>query len=215
MTTTTSNMQLILPDVSTTLGPAWAQILNTAFGRVDLHDHSTGNGAKVTPAGLDITDELDLQNNDLLRAYSVALSNQSGVATGKLGTLQRFGSNLYWVNAAGNAVQITNGSSVVSAGSGVLSVDVPGAYPYTVVTGDAQSVLIIDTSAARTINLPAATNLLTVYLKDGVGTASTNPITVVPDGTDTIDAANDDYIINSDFSVKGFISDGVAGWYVI
>lgn len=46
--TTTPNMNLVLPDVSATLGPAWATALNTLLALVDLHDHTTGNGVALT-----------------------------------------------------------------------------------------------------------------------------------------------------------------------
>ena len=51
---TTPNMTLDLPVVSTTPGPTWATAVNEAFDTVDTHDHSTGNGVKITPTGLNI-----------------------------------------------------------------------------------------------------------------------------------------------------------------
>jgi hypothetical protein len=215
MTTTTTNMNLELPDVSSTLGPAWAQILNEALQTVDEHDHSTGNGVKITPSGLNINSDLDIQDNDILRVLTMQLKNQNSADTTKAGTVQRVGTNLYWVNSAGTAVQITNGSSVVSTGSGVLSVSVPGAYPYAVLTSDAQAVLLIDSSAARTLTLPAATNIMTVYVKDALGSAGSNTITITPDGTDAIDGVNTSYTLQSNYGCVGFISDGSSNWYVI
>lgn len=41
-------MNLVLPDVSATFGPAWASMLNTLLALVDLHDHSSGNGVALT-----------------------------------------------------------------------------------------------------------------------------------------------------------------------
>jgi hypothetical protein len=56
---------------------------------------------------------------------------------------------------------------------------------------------------------------MTVYIKDSVGLCDLNPITVTPNGTDTIEGVNGTYLINSAFGVVGFISDGIAGWYAI
>lgn len=215
MTTTTSNMQLVLADVSVTTGPQWAQILNTALGRVDLHDHSSGNGVQITPTGININAALDFNSYDLLDALSVSLSSQAFATTTKTGSLQRIGTNLWWVNSSGVAVQITSGSSVVSTGSGALTASVPSIYPYSVVAGDAQKVLLVDTSAARTLNLPAATTSMFVEIKDYAGSAQTNNISVVPNGTDTIDGANSTFIINENYGARGFISNGVSAWYVI
>ena len=208
-------MNIVLATVEVTQGPTWAQILNTAYGVIDLHDHSSGNGVQITPSGLNINDEFDLQGNDLLRALTVALTAAGAADTAKTGTLQRVGTNLYWVNSGGVAVQITNGSSIVSLGSGVLSVSSPGAYPYSVTTGDAQSVLLIDSSVARTVNLPAATNAMTVYIKDSFGSATANPVSIAPNGTDTIEGVSAAFSLNASYSSIGLISDGVAGWYVI
>ena len=213
--TTTDNMQLVLATVSETLGPEWAQMLNTIFGRLDLHDHSEGNGAKVTPAGMEINATLDLKANILARALLIALEGKASADTAQTGSLQRIGSNLWWINAAGVAVQITSGTSVVSTGSGALRVSVPGAYPYTVVTGDDMKVIAVDTSSARTVTLPAASNAMAVWIKDAAGSASTNNITVEPDGTDLIDGANDDYLIDGAYQAVAFVSDGVSKWYAV
>jgi hypothetical protein len=52
-------------------------------------------------------------------------------------------------------------------------------------------------------------------VKDRVGSAATNNITVTPDGTDTIDDDNADYLLDTGFGSWGFISDGVSAWYVV
>ncbi len=211
----TPNMDLTLATPEVTLGPLWAQILNTALGVIDLHDHSQGNGVQITPAGILINDTLEMNSNYLAAAIALGLSNQAEVDTAKAGSIQRFGTDLYWVNGAGAAVQITSGSSVVSTGSGVLSPAVPGAYPFAITTANAQQVLIVDSSVARTLTLPPATDSMTVFVKDGVGSANLNPITVTPDGTDTIDTVNASVLVDFSFGCIGFISNGVSGWYAI
>lgn len=212
---TTTNMQLVLATVSQTLGPEWAQLINAAFELVDAHDHSSGKGIKVTPSGININSTLDFQNNKAASISAAGLQSLSAADTAQTGTLQRIGTNLWWINSGGSAVQLTSGASVVSTGSGALSVDVPASYPYTVTTGDSETVLIIDTTSARTINLPAAVNAMYVILKDGDGSAQTNNITVAPDGTDLIDGSNSDYIIDYNNASVGLISDGVSKWYII
>jgi len=68
-----------------------------------------------------------------------------------------------------------------------VNVTTPGAYPYTALTSD--YIILVDTSAARTINLmatPATGTSLTI--KDNVGTANTFNITITP-AAGTIDGA--------------------------
>lgn len=212
---TTPNIEIILATVSQTLGPEWAEIINAAFEKLDEHDHSTGKGKKITPAGLDITSALDFQNQDLQNAMSLGMQGQASANPAKPSSLQSVGSNLFYVNSAGASVQITSGSGVVSSGSGKLTVSEPASYPYSVVLADSEKVLLVDTTAARTINLPSAANVIYVILKDVSGEAQNNNITVVADGSDTIDGTTDDYTINTNNGSFGFISDGVSRWFVV
>lgn len=147
MTTTTPNMGMVLPEVSDTLGPAWAALLLAALEVVDLHDHTDGNG-----------------------------------------------------------VVLPNGTWTVSA---------PASYPYTILTTDTQKVLAVSaTAAARTLTLPAATNVMHVIVKDADNIAATHNITVVADGSDTIDGAAS-FVLDSGKQAAGFISDGFSKWLVI
>ena len=212
---TTTNMGLTLATVSETLGPEWAEIINALIEVIDAHDHTSGNGASVTPAGLEINDDLDIQGNDLLQILTAALKTQNSVDTTKTGTLQRVGANLYWVSGAGASVQLTSGGSVVSTGSGALRSSVLSSYPHSITTSDDMKALIVDSSSARTLNLPAATNTMAVWVKDGAGSAQTNNISVVPDGTDLIDGSNSNYTVDANYASVCFVSDGISKWYVL
>ena len=112
----TPNMNLILPEPTTTPGPAWASQLNTAMNVIDAHDHSSGGGKKVTPAGLDINVDLDVQQHALVNASKVKLVNQSAALTGVSNacSISFVGGNFYITNSGGLAVQVTNGTSVVN-----------------------------------------------------------------------------------------------------
>lgn len=213
--TTTENMGLVLGTVSETLGPEWAQILNTALEVIDLHDHSDGNGAKVTPAGILINAALDLLTYALQNGAFIGLVAQPDGDDADAGSIVRIGTNLWWKNSAGVMVQITSGTTVVSTGSGAIALATPGAYPYTIVTGDAQKVLAVDTAAAaRALTLPAATNAMFLMIKDVSGNAQTNKITISRAGSDTIDGASS-YEIDANYGSVGLVSDGVASWYVV
>ena len=208
-------MQMVLGTVSETLGPEWAALLNAALQIVDQHDHSDGKGLPVTPAGLEINDALDFQNNDAQNVSALLLQAVASLATSKAGSLQRFGANLYWVNGAGVAVQITAGNQVNAAGSGEISIDQPGSFPHAITSGDANKVLLTPTNdGAKTYTLPAATTQMLVIIKDKTGNANANNITVTPDGTDTVDGVNGNFVMDTDFVANFFISDGVSAWYV-
>ena len=207
-------MGLQKPEPTVTTGPEWAQTLNTLIDVIDAHDHSSGNGAPVTSAGINIDADLEMNGFNLTEARALRMEAQGSTLVGAddKGELYRVGNDLYYNNGSGAAVQITSGTSVVSTVNGAFAATAPGAYPYTVSTGDAQKVLLVDTSADRTINLPAATTALLFCIKDAFGTANTHPVTVVPDGTDTIDSVAADLILGDNFGWWFFISDGVSNW---
>lgn len=86
--------------------------------------------------------------------------------------------------------------------------------PYTV--GASDGVLLVNTAAARTINLPAASGGKRILdLIDISGLAETNNITLVPNGADRICGLNINKVLMTNWGTWALISDGVANWYVI
>lgn len=65
----------------------------------------------------------------------------------------------------------------------------------------------VDTSAARTLTLPAADDKLYIPIKDVTGSASTNNISVETPGAETIDGASN-LVLSSDYISVAIISDG-------
>lgn len=212
--TTTPDMNLVLPDPSITLGPLWAQLLNAALTLVDSHDHAPGNGTKVSPTGLNINSDLPFNSHSLRSGRLLELVDE-GSSPADLDVIYRVGTNLYWNNSSGFPVQITSGNLVNAPGNGVISVNVVLTYPYTVLAADAQKVLIIDTSSARTVNLDTALDGIFLMVKDGNNNAQTNNITINPNGGDTIDGLNAPYLINWNNGSIGLVSDGISKWYVV
>lgn len=85
--------------------------------------------------------------------------------------------------------------------------------PYTVVTADA--VLLVDTSSARTITLPAASagrRLLTI--KDSTGSSATNGITLDRSAGGSIDGVASNKVLKKAYGIWTILSDGT-NWYVI
>lgn len=210
-------MNLDLPVVLTTLGPDWATKVNTAFNTIDMHDHSVGSGVKITPAGLDISADLSFGGNFAYSVGAVGFASKPAAVTSAtyLESLQSVNGSLYYVNNVGFPVQITSGNAVNASLSSLWSVKVPVAYPYTVIAGDTQKIIAVDTTAARTINLPAATTSVYVTIKCRSGSSSQYPITVSPAGLDSIDGVVGSYVIQEDYRAVVFISDGISAWYAV
>jgi len=113
-TTTTPNMNLVLPTVTLQPGPTYATNVNTAFEDVDAHDHTSGNGVLIPSAAININADLPFNEYDATRLRSVRFTSQSSalVDSADIGCVYNVGGNLYWNNASGTAIQITAGSSL-------------------------------------------------------------------------------------------------------
>jgi hypothetical protein len=84
-------------------------------------------------------------------------------------------------------------------GGQVWKYTAPGAYPYTVLYTD--TAVVVDTTVARTINLPALAGIpngWVTHIKDLTGTAAANNITIDASGSETIEGALT-YVISTNF----------------
>lgn len=216
----TPNMNLDLPVVSVTLGPTWANELNAALNLIDAHDHSSGFGVTIKPAGMDINTDLDFQSHKAANLLVTQYTDQTAVLSGAtyVSSVYSKSGDLYWTNGAGVAVQLTSGSSIISAPSSVDNFQFDNINTDIVISpSDSYVVLNVDTSAARSITLPSASAVIPgrVYMiHDATDTSETNNITISPDGADTIELAASD-VINSNGATKSYVSDGIDNWITI
>jgi hypothetical protein len=212
-------MNMVLPDTGATLGPEWADLLKAALlSNVDSHDHSNGQGTKVRAAGLNIDSTVDFNFQAIIQLLYAGLFNNPNFSTVN-GTLQAKDGDFYFRNHAGQNVQITNGGALAVTGAGAVSAKVIAAEPYTVLTTDAQSVLLVDTSAgARTINLlTAGTTSMWFGIKDIGGEAGTNPITINVNtpATERIDKDSTSFVMDTDFMEVNLVNDAGSNWYIV
>lgn len=111
----TPNMSLVLP---TDHGSAdtWDTILDTVFGLIDAHDHTTGKGVKVPSAALNINADLALASFALTggKGYGLTPVTAASVAayTDLFFVNSSDANNLYFRNHASTNIRITNGSTL-------------------------------------------------------------------------------------------------------
>lgn len=214
----TPNMGMVLPTVSTTLGPTWAQELNDALSLNDAHDHSSGKGVKITPAGLNINVALDFQDNNLLNVAAVEFMS-TAVTNANLNSIYAVLGNLYFNNGSGTPIQIT------AAGALVPSPGVTVAYARTLVNAsttinpsDTFVVVEVDTTPGPiTVVLPACNSVADgrIYMiKDVKNNARVNAITVLPSGADTLDQGSS-VIIDSRGASIAFVGDATSNYAVV
>lgn len=109
-------MLLDLPDVTVTSGPEWADKLNTALETIDDHDHTGNKGKKIPIVGVDINQNLDMQQLEVVDTKAINFKNLSSTLSGAL-NVNKFhivSGNVWFTNSGGTPVQITDGNSIVS-----------------------------------------------------------------------------------------------------
>ena len=215
----TTFMNLSLPTVTVTLGPAWATQINTAIETIDSHDHTSGKGVKVPTAGLNINADLDFNENAALNLEFGSFQQRTSSPSGSsfAAAVSVFNGDLYYTNTSGVPVQVTSGASIVSSPGNAQIFETQGVTGDLVISsGDSFVYLIVDTTAARNITLPAASAVTPgrIYvIKDSDGQSNTNNISVIASGADTIDGQSSQ-TLDSDYGSWMLVTDGVDSWYI-
>lgn len=216
----TEFMNLDLPVVSTTLGPAWASKINTAFETTDSHDHTDGKGTQIPTAGINVNASFNFNE---FKAYGLLASqyeDQTATLTGAsyASSVYSVDGDLYWTNGAGNAVQITDGGSLLSVPGTVSALTrTTLAGDLTIGAGDTFVYIEVDTTAEREITLPSASAVAAgrIYvIKDKSGSSLEFPITLTPDGSDTIDGEAEQ-TLDSNFGSWWVIRGSSSTWFII
>jgi len=110
----TPNMGMLLPIVSTTVGPLYAFENNQAFSVIDSHNHAPGNGAPIPTSALSIDADLPINSfNVTLIRSSRYTSNVSPLSLpSDIRSVYVVGGDLYYNNGIGQQIQITAGAAL-------------------------------------------------------------------------------------------------------
>lgn len=216
----TTFMNLSLPVVLTTFGPEWARMLNDAMDVIDEHDHSSGKGIKIKPAGIDINANLSFEEFRATDLEATQYSSLDAVLSGasNANSIYSVSGDLYFTNASGTAIQLTNGGSIVSSPAAVQTLEITNLSTDLVISPSDTFVFILtNTSAARQITLPLASSVAAgrIYaICDKDGLSETNEITLDTQGSDTVQGSSSQ-TLNSPNAVTWVIGDGISKWYFL
>jgi hypothetical protein len=180
-----------------------------------------GSGIPITPLGLNINSDLSFQSNNLNLVRAVRMNNQSIVLSGAGDVAQTYvkGGDLYYNNASGIPVQVTNGTVVNSnAVAATIFPQTSAASNFTILSSATYiEVLVQTTAGSYTISLPSCAAVGAgryFIIKDVTGNANTNYITIVPAGADTIDKTSSN-VFKTSFQSAFFVSDGSGNWNIL
>lgn len=161
------NMNLPIPSVGATQGPTWASDINACLSLVDTHDHSSGSGVQVTPAGLNINADLSLNSNNLVLARSLRMQSQSTAIIGAsdLGAVYNLLGELYYKDGLGNNVQITSGGSVAGTPGSIANLVSPASASYVALN----STFVWQSDANTPANMDAASYIFRNLVANSFG----------------------------------------------
>ena len=140
-TTTTPNMNLIVPTPGQDPGPTYATDINSSLSIIDQHNHTPGNGVAITPTGLNLNSNVNFLSNSAQYLASCQLTSQSGkpVTASGLGCLYSLNGELYYSAGSGGSsstpVQITNNGSIAGASGNITGLASPASVVYSSVGG--------------------------------------------------------------------------------
>ncbi len=125
-------------------------------------------------------------------------------------------SNTITLGASGDTISLAAGASQTGFGrTGTVDWDTT-VKTATFTAADGEGYFCNTTSSAFTVNLPAGSAGAIVAINDYANTASTNNITISPNGSEKIQGLANDYIIEVDgITVTLVYVDGTQGWKVV
>lgn len=130
------NMNLPVPSVGVTSGPQYAADVNACLSLIDTHNHTAGSGVAVPSDGLDINADLTFGDNratDLsFVRFTPTATDESGSAD--LATLYVVDIDLYYRDADGVAVRITQNGSLSGTPGSIANLVSPASAAYVSLT---------------------------------------------------------------------------------
>ncbi len=201
-------------------GGAGAAPVNATYLVVSLNGTLTAERVLVAGNGLTSADGGAGGNFTITAGAGAGLSSNTdelfitdtGVGAASYGSATQVGS--FTVNSRGQLTAAANVPIAIGGFAFGSNLTAPGAYPYLVLSSDL--LVMVDTSSARTINLPAAVAKHAVFIKDVTGGAFANNVTITPDGSEKIDTTGT-LVLANNFDSVFLAGTGISGneWAVL
>jgi hypothetical protein len=186
-----SNMNLPIPQVGNEAGPQYATDINNCLTLLDQHNHTPGYGAQVPSAGIDINSDLSFNSNNLTDARSLRLDiNASPLSdSSDLACLYASGVDLYFNDAAGNQIRITQSGGIAGTPGSISNLTSPASAAYVsashtfVWESDANTPANMDGASILIRNLSANSKALTLAPPNAMAVDYTITLPVLPAST--------------------------------
>jgi hypothetical protein len=135
----TPAMSIVLPVPGQTLafgeappGQSWMELQNTGTNTIDQHDHSTGKGLQVRPAGLNINADLPFGTNNAtgLRSTRFTPISLGSIGVSDVDCLLFSGVDAYIVDGSGNQIRVTSGGALAGTPGSISGLVSPASASY-------------------------------------------------------------------------------------
>lgn len=216
-TVTSPNMNIVVPVNLTDPSPDWGARLQTALQTtIDSHDHSSGKGVQVTPAGLNVNADLPFGSNNATALRSSRFTAQgSPLALGTdVGCIYVSGNELWYNDEAGRQVQLTNVGAVNTAPQALIVKTVTTSY--TILSTDTfQLFYYLSGTAATAITLPSSALVAPgryYWFVDRDGNGAVNALTLTPNGGDTINGTGTSLVVPLNNALTLLTTDAAGRW---
>jgi hypothetical protein len=209
-TSSSANMSLPIPVVGTQSGPQYAININDCLTIIDQHTHTPGSGVPITSAALNINADLSIGGNNLTSVKSVRMSPQSTTLVGAsdLGCIYEVNDDLYYNDANGTAIRITQNGAVAGTPGSIANLASPASASYVsasskfVFQSDVNTPAYIDVASILIRNLTASSNALTLEAPAAMGADFTITLPRLP-ASKKIMTLTSAGAMNADYDVDG------------
>jgi len=185
------NMSLPIPVVGNDPGPDYALNIDNCLTIIDSHDHSTGKGVQVTPAGLNISSDLTFNGNNATAVRSTRFLTQGAPLSlsSDLGCLYVSGVDLYYNDENGNQIRMTQGGSVSGPTGSITGLAAPASVSYSssaskfTFQADVSSAAYLDAASITIRNTTPSANGVTLAPISSLASNYTLVLPAVPSTT--------------------------------
>lgn len=219
MGATTPNMSIPLATPGVDVGPGWATTLNAALTQIDSHDHAT-IGTPISTGSLNINATLTCNGNELTSVGLAVLTAQtvSALPDATL-SLGSDGTDLWY---AGTSAQVQLTQLGLPANPTALWIPPANPSANTLITNTTLTnpipyafYNVNPSGGSFLVSLPYATTAGQILIFKDTGNATGSlTVTIVTQGSETIDNAAVLPEITSAYGVYRFMSDG-ANWWIV
>ena len=154
-----------------------------------------------------------LTNTEINSAAAIAYTKLANLTDGralvssssKVAVATTTATEIGYVNGVTSAIQTQLDAKLCATSVAAVSTDV---------TLTNKRIHLVDTSAARSLTLPSPSAGAYIVVKDAIGSAQTNNITIVRAGSEEIETVAASFVLDTNLGSWTFVSDGT-DWFII